>query len=122
MTTIDSAEYFIGDELEPLQIWWYGNQSTLVDFSEPHTYALKVASVSTPTTTEFTKTSGIVGAIGTGNERSGTPNLTVNWVSTGELNALTSEGRYICEITATRTSDSLQRTGRVYMNMRARLT
>lgn len=120
MATIPVRRYFIGDELEPLQIWWEANGS-LVDFSAAHTYEAKLANITTPTTAVFTTTDGFTGAAGSGTEASGTPNLTKAWPTSGELNDVTTAGRYILQVKATRTSDSRERTFHMYLDMEARI-
>lgn len=122
MTTVDSVEYFIGDELESLRLWWTAN-GALVDFSVAHTYSSKLVLASdtgvTPTAL-FTKTTGFTGAAGSGVKPTGVPNLVIDWATTGELNAPTASGLYVFQVVATRTSDSKQRTGNVNLNLRAR--
>lgn len=120
MSTVDTVEYFIGDELESLQLWWTANGS-LVDLSVAHTYSSKlVLGSDTAATALFTKTSGFTGATGSGVKGNGVPNLTVAWANSGELNTPTAAGLYVFQIVATRTSDSKQRTGNVNLNLRVR--
>lgn len=120
MSLVDNVEYFIGDELETLQLWWTAN-GALVDLNVAHTYSSKLILASDATATAiFTKTTGFTGATGSGTKASGVPNLTVAWATTGELNAPTVAGLYVFQIVATRTSDSKQRTGVVNINLKAR--
>lgn len=120
MSTVDSVEYFIGDELESLQLWWTANGS-LVDLSVAHTYSSKLVLGSDPAAAAlFTKTTGFTGATGSGTKASGVPNLVVAWATSGELNAPTVAGLYVFQIVATRTSDSKARTGNVNLNLRLR--
>jgi hypothetical protein len=125
MSKIDTVEYFIGDELDPLALWWYRSDSpsTLVDLSVTHTYSstLYLASDSTHTNVfSAAKTSGFTGAAGAGTKPNGTPNLTVTWATSGELNTPTTSGLYIFQIVATRSSDSKQRTAEIHIQMKAR--
>ena len=121
MATIDTVFYTIGDELDPLNLWWVGGDGSLVDFSVAHTYSAKLALASDPAgTAVFTKTTGFTGAAGSGSEGNGTPNLTVAWATTGELNTPTVAGLYVLQIVATRTSDSKERTGRVNVQLSSR--
>lgn len=115
MATIDTVDYTVGDELESLQLWWFAN-SALVDLSVAHTYSAKLYKASDSTHTNVfsaLKTTGFTGAAGSGTKPSGTPNLVVTWATTGELNSTMTDGLYIFQIVATRTSDSKQRTGNV---------
>lgn len=125
MAKIGTVDYYIGDELDALALWWYRSDSpsTLVDFSVAHTYSsiLYLASDSTHTNVfSSAKTTGFTGAAGAGVSPTGTPNLTVSWATSGELNAPTTSGLYVFQIVATRTSDSKQRTGEVHIQLRAR--
>jgi hypothetical protein len=124
MSSIDTVDYTIGDELEPLQLWWTAN-GQLVDLSVAHTYSAKLAIASdtvTPPTNVFgsAKTTGFTGAAGSGTKGNGVPNLAVVWATTGELNTPTLAGLYLLQIVATRTSDSRQRTGMVHINLGTR--
>lgn len=101
------VEYFIGDELESLNVWWFSN-GTLVDFSAAHTYEAKL--VDSDGTTVFTTTTGFTGAAGSGTQHEGTANLVKAWPTTGELNSVTVAGSYTLQVKATRTSDSRERT------------
>jgi hypothetical protein len=111
---------YLGDETAT-QIWWFVNGS-LVDYSSGYTFTGKLAAVSSPATVIFTKTTGFTGAAGSGTETSGTPNLTVAWATSGELNTSTlSSVAYLLEIVALKTSDQSQETYQMVFNMRARL-
>lgn len=117
MATIDTIDYTIGDELESLQLWWTAN-GTLVDLSVTTTYTSKLYLASDSARTAlFTKTTGFTGAAGSGTKTSGTPNLTVAWATSGELNVPTVAGLYVFSIRATRSSDSRVRTARVNFNL-----
>lgn len=110
---------WIGDE-DAVQIWWFVNGS-LVNYASGYTFVGKLAKVSDPSTLIFTKTTGFTGAAGTGTEGNGTPNLTVAWATSGEMNSVADAGRYIFEIKATKTSDSSETTMWMTFNMKARL-
>ena len=113
-----SVTRFIGDE-DPLQIWWMIS-GDLVDFSSGYTFTLRLSLQSTPGTIIFTKTTGLTGAAGSGSVQSGTPNLTVAWATSGELNDLTLAKLYLLEIVAL-AGDGSQTTLQMTVNMRKRL-
>lgn len=115
---IPERSRFIGDE-DPLELWWFVSNA-LVNFGAGYTFSLKVATISDPATTLFTKTTGFTGSAGSGTESTGTPNLTVAFATTGELNDL-DPGRYFLEITATKVSDSTETTLRMKLEMLSRL-
>lgn len=116
---IPSITRFIGDE-DPLQIWWTIS-GDLVDFTTGYTFTLKLSLASAPATVLFTKTTGFTGAAGTGTSQSGTPNLTVEWATSGELNDLTKEKPYRLEIVAVLVADGSQSTLQMTVNMKKRL-
>jgi len=118
----DTVAYVIGDELDPLAVWWTAS-GTLVDFSAPHTFSATMFDIDALTTNVFgsAKTTGFTGAAGSGNQLiGGTPNLTVTWATSGELNAVTVPGLYVLQIVATRTADNRQRTAQIDLLMKAR--
>ncbi len=117
-----TTDYRIGDELEPLQIWWTAS-GELVDFSIAHTYAAKLIAAGDSTGTNVfgtSKTTGFTGALGSGTKTNGDPNLTVVWATSGELNAVTDDGLYILQIVATRVFDSRERTLQTRLQMLTR--
>jgi hypothetical protein len=114
---IDTAEYFIGDELEPLGVWWTAN-GTLVDLSASTFTAKLIADADN--STAFTKTTGLSGSTGSGVKGDGTPNLTVSWATSGELNSVANAGLYILQIVAARISDGAERTAEVQLILKAR--
>lgn len=118
---IPDGSRFIGDE-DSQELWWFVS-GTLLDFSVAHTYVLKMASVKTPDTAIFQKTTGFAGAAGSGEEGEdgATPNLVVTWATSGEINLVTEPGRYLLEIVATKTADSTESTLQMTLNMRKRL-
>ncbi len=109
---------FIGDE-DTLDVWWTIS-GDLIDYSSGYTFVGKLSAAATPATIVFTKTTGFTGAVGSGTEYDGVPNLVVAWATTGELNSVT-PGRYLWEVVATKTSDSSQSTLHVSLVMKARL-
>lgn len=118
---IPQRDRYIGDETTT-QIWWFVN-GALIDLSSGYTFSGKLAATSNLSTNVFgtAKTTGFTGATGSGTETSGTPNLTVTWATSGELNAVTAAGAYLFEIVATKTSGGAQETYQMVFNMRARL-
>lgn len=92
--------YIQGAELPDRTFDWKDYEGSLIDFSANWSFSLKVANQSK--TTQFTKTTGITGS-------ATSPNITIAWATSGELNSLT-PGRYIGYLSATRVSDSKNRT------------
>lgn len=115
---IDVVEYFIGDDRSPLELWWEIS-GELLDLSTAHSYEGKLVSLATGTTV-FTTTTGFSGATGSGTKSSGTPNLVKTWPTSGELNIVTSAGRYLFQIVATRASGNEEETLHVILDMKAR--
>lgn len=89
-------EYIQGAELDDLTVSWSDSNGDLYDFSSGWTFSLKVGNKGSAAS--FTKTTGMTGA-------AASPNLTVVWATTGELNLLEG-GTYVLQIEAIRTSDS----------------
>ena len=117
---IKTLTRFIGDE-DPIQIWWEGFDGNLINFASGYTFSSTLAYTSDPRTAIFTKTTGFTGAAVSGTELSGTPNLTVAWATSGELNTSSlTEGEYQFTIVATKTSDSSQTTMRVRLTLKVR--
>lgn len=119
---IDTVEYRIGDELEDLQLWWEHTSGGLVNFDdEPSTFSATVRPEHGPALlaqpSGFPKTSGFSQGEGDGTKADGTPNLTVAWSTTGELNAIATPGDYLLVIEATRVGDSGRRTAFVRLRM-----
>lgn len=94
------SSYVQGSDLPDLAINWYDSAGNPVDFSSGWSYQVKVAPVNS-TVASFTKTTGVTGA-------ATTPNLTISWATTGELNSLDA-GSYVVQVRATRSSDDRQR-------------
>jgi len=83
-------------EAPSVALWWVDDDGDLIDFSSGYTFTLKLGQRGQAA--ELTKTTGITGALGTGTEPSGVPNVTVAW-SAGELADVT-PGLYEFELTA----------------------
>ena len=99
------VSYVEGSTLPDLEVWWPDPDGSgdLVDFSTGYTFSVVVGRRSA---VEFTKSSGLTGAAGSGDgsEPADVPNLTVQW-SASDLGALT-PGLYTLELVATRDGDS----------------
>lgn len=102
MAGLYQTQYIAGASLPDLPVSWYGYDGEVVDFSEPHTFEVKVAPVG-GSEASFTKESGV-----TGYEI--LPNLVVQWDPEVEISTL-EEGVYVVQFTALRTSDERVRKG-----------
>lgn len=100
-------------ELPDIQIWWTDSAGALIDFSSGYTFTFKIGTPGSAAV--HTKTTGITGATGSGDEDSGTPNVTIAF-STGELDAVAS-GPYTWQLTARRTADSKDRVRKGTFNL-----
>lgn len=94
-----TVRYHATAERPALELWLYDDDGSLIDFSSGYTFVLKVGLPGSAAL--LTKSSGITGAAGSGEEPTGTPNVTVSWTA-GEL-ALT-PGSYMGQLTATTSS------------------
>jgi hypothetical protein len=93
------VSYIQGADLPDLTFAWRDSSGTLIDFSSGYTFVLKVG---TPgSAADVTKSTSITGA-------ATSPNVTVAWATSAELNTL-AVGVYTLQLIATRTSDSKQR-------------
>jgi hypothetical protein len=90
-------------ERPDLKMWLEDDDGTLINFASGYSFSFKLGSVGSAAA--FTKTSGISGAAGAGEEPDGTPNITVTF-SAAELDSLT-PGATTGQLTAT--SSSLDR-------------
>lgn len=102
--------YHYAAERPTIQLWILNAQRELMDLSTGYTFSFRVGG--TYASPLLTKTSGITGAVGSGVEPSGTPNVVISW-SAGEITAgLGSQrGTYPCWLTLTTgTADDI-RTG-----------
>lgn len=83
-----------------IELWLRDKNSSLIDFSSGYTFSFKIGNAGS--TAALTKTSGISGAAGSGDEPDGTPNVTIT-PSAGEFSSLT-PGPYEWQLTATTSS------------------
>jgi hypothetical protein len=91
--------YIQGADLPDLTFEWRDSTGALINFSSGYTFVLKLGTPGSAAT--LTKSTTITGA-------ATSPNVTVAWATSGELNTLT-PGVYTLDLIATRTSDSKQR-------------
>lgn len=92
--------YVQGAELPSITFDWEDSNGDLIHFgSVAHTFTLKIGEPGQAAL--LTKTTGITGA-------DTSPNVTIDWAASGELNTLTS-GSHSGDLIATRTSDGRQR-------------
>lgn len=96
--------YYRTAERPAIKLWLLDDDGALVDFSTGYTFEFKLGAPGAAAA--FTKTTGIVGAAGSGTEDSGTPNVTVTFTA-GEIDAL-AVGATMWQIRAT-ASGSLDR-------------
>lgn len=83
-------------ERPALWLWWTDTAGNLIDFSSGYTFTFKIGYPKQ--TALLTKTTGIVGAVGSGVRPSGVPNVVIT-PTTGELDIV--KGVYVGQITAT---------------------
>lgn len=91
--------YVQGSDLPDLAYDWKDTKGLLIDYSTGWTFELKIGEPGVAAL--VTKTSGITGA-------ATSPNITIAWNTTGELNTLP-PGDYRAQLRAQRTSDNKQR-------------
>lgn len=84
-------------ERPALEFWIRDAANNLIDFTTGYTFVFKLGAIGGAAV--FTKSAGIVGAAGSGDDRTGVPNVTVTF-SAGELAALPAKV-YSWQITAT---------------------
>jgi hypothetical protein len=84
-------------ERPDIRLWLQDDDGDLIDFSTGYTFAFKIGHVGR--TADFTKTTGITGAAGSGGETAGAPNVTISFLS-GELDDL-ERGSYVWQLRAT---------------------
>lgn len=96
---MNKVEYVQGADLPDLSINWYDAQKVLIDFTTGYTFELKVGKPGQAAL--VTKSSGFGASLVS-------PNLTVQWSTSGELNTLT-PGVYRGQLKATRTADGKSR-------------
>lgn len=76
-------QWYRNAELPQLQVWWRDDSGDLIDFSSGVSdWELRIGDAGGYAM--LVKTSGIAGAVGSGTETNGTPNVIVDWFP-GEL-------------------------------------
>lgn len=107
MATLDhQISYVAGASLPDVNVWWMDPDAAgLVDFSSGWIFQVVVDAIDG--VDSFTKSAGITGAAGsgTGQETGDVPNLTIDWLVSGEISSL-NPGHYRLQIEATRVADS----------------
>ena len=101
MAAIPVYTYRLGTELRPITFdvyQDYPNDDELEDLSSGWTYEFKVGTSATAAAS-FTKTTGVTLS-------ATSPSVAVNWATTGELNGLTADTRYLMQGRLRRSSDS----------------
>ena len=93
---MSGVHYYQGAERPSLSLWLLDDDGTLIDFSSGYTFSFRIGQVGVAAV--LNKTSGITGAVGAGSEPTGTPNVTVAWLS-GELDI--TPGSYEWQLVAT---------------------
>jgi hypothetical protein len=100
----DTLEYVITADRPAAELWLFDDDGTLLDLSAVgYTFSFKVGVPGEAAL--LTKSSGITGAVGAGEEPDGTPNCVVTWTA-GEIAAssLVAGRTYAFQLTATTTS------------------
>ncbi len=94
-------------ERPSIKLWLQDDDGSLINFSTGYTFEFKIGKPGSAAV--VTKTTGITGAAGSGNETSGTPNLTIAFAA-GDLDALV-PGAFGTkgQIKATQTAGTLDR-------------
>ena len=105
-----SAEYSPGDELGDLGLYFMDTNGALIDFSTGYTFVVTI--LDGDGNVLVTKSDDITGAAGSLTTNPPTPNVTIAWDTTGELDQITTPGSYPFRCVATRTADSKNRTFR----------
>lgn len=91
MSTVERLEYYRTAERPDLQLWLLDEDGNLVDFSTGYTFEFKLGIIEgSESEAIFTKASGIVGAVGSGTEPTGNPNVTIAF-DEGELDDVDAE-------------------------------
>lgn len=83
MTAFD---YYQGDELGAVNLWWRNSAGALIDFSAGYTWEVRLGNVSGASV--LTVTTGITGAAGSGAKPDGVPNIVIAWTA-ANLGSLT---------------------------------
>lgn len=90
-----TARYYATADRPVLEMWLLDDDGTLIDFTG-YTFSFRVGNAGSAAV--LTKNSGIAGAVGSGTEPTGVPNVTVTWTA-AEL-AIT-PGTYAWNLTCT---------------------
>jgi hypothetical protein len=98
-------EAVVGESLPDLGLFLRVSGSLLTGLGTGHTFSLKVRNPR-DTATLFTKTTGFTGQTGSGSAPDGTPNLVVQWATSGQLSLLTPGALHRSMLAITRSSDS----------------
>jgi len=94
---MNGVEYRKGAARPAMECWLKDDDGALIDFSTGSpTFSLKIGRIGEIAL--LTKTTGIAGAAGAGEEPTGTPNVVVTWVA-GDLNI--TPGPYLAQLTVT---------------------
>jgi hypothetical protein len=94
---VGTLRYYRTAERPDIKLWLADSNGNLIDFSTGYTFAFKLGNPGAAA--DFTKTTGIAGAVGAGVEPSGTPNITLTFTA-AELDGLTA-GAYLWQLRAT---------------------
>lgn len=112
--------YYIGSDNPVASVFWTDWAGNLIDFSTGYTFTVKVGTTDA-LTTNFTKTTGITGAVGSLTSVPQVANLSIQWATVAELNTLTA-GLYLLQITALNVADSRQRLMQLILEVKSVLT
>lgn len=96
---MSALRYYATADSPVLQMWVYDDNDDLIDFSSGYTFVFKIGNPGE--TALLTKSSGITGDVGAGEEPTGTPNIVITFTA-GQL-AL-APGTYSWNLTATSAS------------------
>lgn len=99
---LTAGAYIQGTDLPDLAIEWRDRAGDLIDFATGWTFELR--------STELVKDAGIAGD-------DAAPNVVITW-DVGELDVL-EPGHHVCDLVATRDSDSRQRAMRFRLSVKA---
>lgn len=100
MTAGRTLTYYRTAERPDIQLWLQDYNGNLIDFSTGYTFTFKLGVRGA--TASFTKTTGITGAAGSGDEPDGTANVTLTFIA-AELDNLDA-GVYTWQLRATNNS------------------
>jgi hypothetical protein len=94
---VGTLRYYRTAERPDIRLWLADSNGNLIDFSTGYTFQFKLGNPGTAA--DFTKTTGITGAAGSGIEPTGTPNITLSFTA-AELDGLTA-GACLWQLRAT---------------------